>query len=677
MFSLFFIALAVLLAGAILSLLFMRHSKVAQILANKTAAIGTILSLIVGVNTLITGRVHNFSLHTSIPLLHIVVHIDRLAALFIVIISAISLMATIYGYGYMKQYYNRYNLGAFGFFFNIFIISMLLIATAFNGFYFVLLWEIMALSSLFLVLFEHKEPDTIKAGLVYFIMTHISAMFILAGFLVLYHVTGSFDFATIKAASGTLSPLARTAAQLCFLVGFGIKAGVIPLHIWLPKAHSAAPSHVSAMMSGVMIKLGILMYFRIFFDILPQPVAWLGYTILALGAISAVLGVLFALTEHDSKRLLAFHSIENIGIILLGMGSSLIFLSLHQPGLALLAAIASLFHTVNHATFKSLLFLSAGSVLSQTHTRNMEKYGGLIKFMPITAVAFLIGAIAISGLPPLNGFASEWLTYMTLFQGAGLSGIADKAAFVLAAGALALTSGLAIACFVKAFGTTFLARPRSQESARAHESSIFMTAPMLLLAIACAALGLGSAAVIIPLRTTLQHLSLFVGDTSPVTSNKIGTVHISTAASFNLPLMAIGIIAALIVSVILVFLTSRRRHVRYAPLWANGYQHAPTSRQEITPTGFSRSFIIVYRYLFRPTNHFSSESINGLRYFTKSNSVQLEISDVFDKHIYRRSHTLLDWSSKQAQRIQNGNLNLYLLYIFVLLLSLMAWVRWS
>src|SRR6185295_2715526 len=271
-----------------------------------------------------------------------------------------------------------------------------------------------------------------------------------------------------------MSPGARTAAFLLFLVGFGVKAGIVPLHIWLPAAHPVAPSNVSALMSGVLITTGIYGLTRVCFDFLSTPPLWWGVIVLAAGTISAVLGVLYALMEHDLKRLLAYHSIENIGIILMGLGAALIFLHTGHPRLATLGLIAGLYHTINHASFKGLLFLGAGAVLHATHTRNMEEMGGLIKRMPQTAFFFLIGAVAISALPPLNGFVSEWLTYQALLQGFGTTEHLLRLMFPIGGAMLALTGALAAACFVKAFGISFLAQPRSDQAAQAHEAPVSM-----------------------------------------------------------------------------------------------------------------------------------------------------------------------------------------------------------
>ena len=367
---------------------------------------------------------------------------------------------------------------------------MILVVTAQHALFFLLVWEIMSLTSYFLVIYERHEEENIKAGTLYFIMTHVGTAFILFAFLLLYRATGSFDFGAIGKGMAAASPFVRNAVFIFALIGFGAKAGIIPFHIWLPAAHPAAPSHVSALMSGVMIKTGIYMLARICWDMLPgPPPLWWGLLILIIGSISSLLGVLYALSEHDLKRLLAYHSIENIGIILLGLGSSLVFLSAGMKTLALLGLIAALYHTLNHATFKALLFLGAGAVIAETHTRNIEGYGGLIRVMPQTAFFFLVGSLAISALPPFNGFFSEWMTFQSLFLGVNSFNLATKMIFIAAIGALAFTGGLAAACFVKAFGVTFLARPRSEAATHAKESPLPLRIGMAALALLTLILG--------------------------------------------------------------------------------------------------------------------------------------------------------------------------------------------
>ena len=295
-------------------------------------------------------------------------------------------------------------------------------------------------------------------------MSHAGTGLLLIAFLVLASACGSLDFSSFHLLASRLTPLQQGTVFLLFFFGFGVKAGVVPLHIWIPEAHPVSPSNVSALMSGIVLKTGIYGMARVFFDFYGVPPLWMGTMVLALGVASALLGVLYALMEHDLKRLLAWHSIENIGIILIGFGAALMFRALGQPNLAALALIAGLYHTFNHAMFKGLLFLGAGSVVQATHTRNMEKMGGLIRRMPVTALCFLVGAVAISGLPPLNGFVSEWLTYQALLAGFGTTQSLTRLMFPIAGSLLALTAALAAACFVKAFAIPFLALPRSDGS---------------------------------------------------------------------------------------------------------------------------------------------------------------------------------------------------------------------
>ncbi|HEU0009017.1 MAG TPA: proton-conducting transporter membrane subunit, partial [Verrucomicrobiae bacterium] len=337
--------------------------------------------------------------------------LDALGAFFVLLVSLLALALSTYSLGYARGYYGRKSVGVLGAFYNALLLATTVVFVADNIWLFLIGWELMALTAYCLVSFEHEKTETRQAGVLYFIMSHIDAGCIMLGFLLLFQASGDYGFDSLRAVGAKMSPGKRDAAFMLFLVGFGIKAGIVPLHIWLPAAHPVAPSNVSALMSGVLIKTGIYGLTRVCFEFLGPPPLWWGVTVLAIGALSAVLGVLYALMEHDLKRLLAYHSIENIGIILMGLGAALMFLHSGHRVLATLGLLAGMYHTINHASFKGLLFLGAGAVLHATHTRNMEEMGGLAKRMPQTAFFFLIGAVAISALPPLNGFVSEWLTY--------------------------------------------------------------------------------------------------------------------------------------------------------------------------------------------------------------------------------------------------------------------------
>src|SRR5713101_5612253 len=436
----------------------------------------------------------------------IMLRIDLLGAFFLALVAAVSLPAAIYGTAYMAEYDGHRSLPVFGLMFNAFLLGMSLVPCAGNIFTFVLAWELMAVASYFLVMTESEHADTRQAGLWYAAMTHLGLVLLLPMFFLLAAGSAGTAFADLRAGATIVTAGTRNVVFLLALAAFGSKAGIVPLHVWLPRAHPAAPSHVSALMSGVMIKLGIYGLVRVMFDFLPGGPAWWGGVVLAVGSLSALLGVLYALVEHDLKRLLAYHSVENIGIILIGLGAGSI---LHGVGLRALATIGfagALFHTLNHACFKGLLFLGAGSVVQQTHTRNMEEMGGLIKSMPHTALAFLIGSAAIAALPPLNGFASEWLVFQSLLAGTYISRPEIAVGFPIAVGMLALTSGLAAACFVKAFGISFLAMPRSDHAAQARESHWSMRAMMAVLAGGCVVFGLAAPVIIRGLYSVLDSV---------------------------------------------------------------------------------------------------------------------------------------------------------------------------
>ncbi|MDO8581703.1 MAG: proton-conducting transporter membrane subunit, partial [bacterium] len=480
-----FIALLSFFAiGAIGALLLRKNDGAANAWSSLFAIAGSLWGVLFSFVTFRTGRDLIFSSNASpFPFLSFSFHVDTLSIFFIFIISLITLFCSVYGAGYVQHYYGKYSIGALGFFYHLFIAGMLLVVTSANVLFFLIAWEIMSVASYFLVVYDRNDEKNVQAGFLYLVMTHIGTALILLAFLLFYRFTGSFDFSAMKAGGATIPLFVKNSIFILAMIGFGTKSGIIPFHIWLPAAHPAAPSHVSALMSGVMIKTGIYMMIRIFLDLLQPVPAWWGLTMLIVGAVSALFGVLYAITESDIKRLLAYSSIENIGIILLGLGSALTFTSLGMPALASLGFVAALFHILNHALFKSLLFLGAGSVINQTHTRNMEEYGGLIQYMPQTALFFLVGSMAISALPPFNGFFSEWMTLQSLFQGIASLDAYPKWIFMLSAGALAFTGGLALACFVKAFSATFLARPRNKKVTHAKESSVSLLFGMGSLAI--------------------------------------------------------------------------------------------------------------------------------------------------------------------------------------------------
>ena len=610
-----------------------------------------------------------------IPYLKLTVKLDPLGAFFVLIVSFLALALSVYSFGYVRGFYGRKSVGVLAAFYNALLLATTLVFIASNAFFFLIAWEIMALTAYCLISFEHEKSETRSAGVLFFIMSHIGTGCLILGFLLLFQAAGGqspgdYGFDTFRTLGDKLTPGRRDAAFLLFLFGFGVKAGIVPLHIWLPEAHPVAPSNVSALLSGVMIKAGIYGLTRVLFDFLGTPPNWWGVTILTLGTISAVLGVLYALMEHDLKRLLAYHSIENIGIILMGLGAALMFLHTNHPVLATLALIAGLYHTINHAIFKALLFLGAGAVLHATHTRDMEKMGGLIKRMPKTAFCFLIGAVAISALPPLNGFVSEWLTYQSLLQGFGTTDSLVRLMFPLGGAMLALTGALAAACFVKAFGITFLAQPRSEAAARAHEASPTMVIGMGVLTAACVFLGLFPTAFLRLLEPVTQQL---IGQPLPTylvrgdgwvlgNTQELG----GTVSTVGIALMGICLLP---IPLVLWLLFGRRARTRIGPTWDCGLRGL-TPQMEYTATGFSKPIRMIFKALFRPRREVQRE-YDYSPYFAKTLRFESHIEEAFVTRLYRPLNRGILRLSRRMRGLQAGSIQAYLIYIFITLLLLL------
>ncbi|HRF43302.1 MAG TPA: hydrogenase 4 subunit B [Candidatus Competibacteraceae bacterium] len=425
------------------------------------------------------------TLPLGLPWLGAHFRLDALSAFFLIVVNLGGAVASLFALGYGQH---EPALGRVLPFYPAFLAGMNLVLLADDAFTFLFAWEFMSLSSWALVMAHHREPANARAGYLYLVMACLGTLALLLAFGLLAGANGGYDFATIRTVE--MTPGLAALALILVLMGTGSKAGLVPLHVWLPLAHPAAPSHVSALMSGVMTKVAVYGFIRIVFDLLGEPVAWWwGGLVLALGGITAVLGVLYALMQHDLKRLLAYHTVENIGIIFIGLGLALAFQSNQMYASAALALTAALFHALNHSLFKSLLFMGTGAVLTATGERDMERLGGLIHPMPWTALAFLTGAAAISALPPLNGFVSEWLTFQAILLTPELPQWLLKFLAPAAGALLALSAALAAACFVKAFGITFLGRPRSPAAAKAQETDRYSLAALFTLAALCLLAG--------------------------------------------------------------------------------------------------------------------------------------------------------------------------------------------
>jgi len=609
------------------------------------------------------GGVGTLRLAWLVPLNGLELTLDPLGGFFLALIGFAAVPASIYAMGSSPG--ERRDRFAY----LVFVLSMCLVPLAANTMTFAITWELMSLASYFLVLHNRESKASIYAGWVYAVMTHAGLACLLAGMLLLGAWTGSPRFEDWRAAAPALSGAARNAVFVLLGLGFAGKAGVIPLHVWLPLAHPAAPSHVSALMSAVMIKLGVYGLLRVSLDWLGAGPAWWGVAILVAGAASSVIGVLYALVDHDLKRLLAFHSIENIGIILLGVGSAVLYHGAGLPAPALLGLAAALYHTVNHAAFKALLFLGAGAVVHATGTRNMEELGGLIKRMPWTAACFLVGSAAIAALPPLNGFVSEWLTFVALFQNRHLAAVGLNLVFILGIASLALTGGLAMACFVKAFGITFLALPRSDAAARAHEAPVTMRLAMLTLAASCVALGLGPTLVIPVLGAVAASV---LGEATPATVGDWLTLRVSGGyASLSTLAIAIALGAALLVPLVALRLVRASRRTRDYETWGCG-RIVQTARMEYTATAFANPFKRVFDFFYRPTRHLDIEFHPESRFFVRRIEYENPARSIFDDWLYRPALDLLRAGARAAGALQSGSANLYLAYILAALLMMLV-----
>lgn len=660
--------------GIVAGLVFLRSERLANLFGFGCAALGAFCGVISGVVSLAGGAARaNTSVElfaSLVPYVQFTVRQDALGAFFGLIVSLLGLALSLYSLGYARGFYGRKNVGVLGAFFNALLLATTLVFLADNAFFFIIAWEIMALTAFCLVSFEHEHDETRNAGVLYFVMSHIGTGCLILGFLLLFQASGGYGFDGFRALGESMSPSKRNAAFVLFLIGFGVKAGIVPLHIWLPAAHPVAPSNVSALMSGVLIKTGIYGMTRVFFDFLGPPPNWWGVTVLVIGTVSAVLGVLYALMEHDLKRLLAYHSIENIGIILMGLGAALMFLHTGHPVLASLALIAGLYHTINHAAFKALLFLGAGAVLQATHTRNMEEMGGLAKRMRWTALFFLIGAVAISALPPLNGFVSEWLTYQALLQGFGTTTSLVRLLFPIAGAMLALTGALAAACFVKAFGIAFLAQPRSEHAARAREASFTMLLGQGILTAVCVLLGLFPTVflkLLDPVTQQLTHRELSAQLTLADGLVLSGAVSAGgTVSTLGLSLMAVGLLP---VPFMLWLLLGRRTKIRIGPTWDCGLKGL-TPRMEYTATGFSKPIRMIFKALFRPRREVQRD-YDFSPYFAKTIRFESHVEEVFQTRIYRPLNRLVLRWSRRMRALQAGSIQAYLIYIFITLLLLL------
>ena len=592
---------------------------------------------------------------------------DPLALFFLVVIALVCAPSAVFSIGYLRGEYSKGRSIIATVLLALFVLSMCMVVTAGNLFSFLVFWELMSLTSYFLVVFDHTHNKSVRAGTIYLIMTHIGTASLMAAFFILYAHAGSFDFSAVKQAAAAMPAQMRNTVFLLLLFGFATKAGVVPVHIWLPFAHPQAPSHISSIMSGVMIKTAIYGMIRFFLMLLGTGPVWWGVLILALAAVSCLVGVIYALMDHDLKRLLAYHSVENIGIILLGIGAAMLFTTKSLALPALLGMCAGLYHLVNHALFKGLLFLCAGSVVKATGMRDMEKMGGLIKVMPWTAAFFLIGAMGISALPPFNGFVSEWLTFQAFFAGILQSQGWTKLFMVLCVATLALTSGLAAACFVKAFGITFLAMPRSYRAEQAKETSLSLKLSMGFLAAMVIFFGVGAGVIAPYIARVAQDV---LGVPISVFSFQWFSLKVATGQAISVSPFIIAMLLLIFGFAILGwFMFGLRTKTARYNTWDCGY-YALDARTEYTATAFSKPFRIAFSFFLLPYR--KSKKLWDSFYHVRSFTYETHTTPVFERHFYEPLLGVIYYIAVKLRKIQPGSINLYLLYIFLTVVILVA-----
>ncbi|WP_404318256.1 proton-conducting transporter membrane subunit [Malaciobacter canalis] len=633
--------------GCIISLLLYKQNKIAAKVGFSISAIASAYAVFYFlVNLEQTVSINMFESLLYSPKLVL----NPLGNFFSFVVSLVSLASSIYAIQYSSEYEKKGSLAVMAGLFNAFILSMLLLIASADVFWFIIFWECMTVISAYLICFNDSK-NSLKAIMIYLGIAHLGAMCITAAFLIMSAQTGSLEFSSYE--NIELSPVMASIVFLLAFIGFGSKAGMFPMHVWLPKAHPAAPTNVSALMSGVMIKVAL---FGIIKFCLWLPVMeWWGLLIIVVGALSALLGVLYALVQHDYKALLAYHSVENIGIILLGLGTGVYGIAANMPTLAAIGFLAGLYHILNHATFKGLLFLGAGSVLYTTHTKEMDSLGGLARKMPLTAFAFLIGSLAITAIPPLNGFVSEWVTYQGMFQGALSEYASSRVVFCIAIVALALTGALAVMCFVKAYSVIFGGTPRDKKIfENAREVPLTMVIGMFVLVAGCIAFGLGANIVV---KDIMLVVSSFSGNYEAVN----GTVINSPMGSTVSPLLiaAVLVVTVLIPVVILKVAKANRTKPRQTDPWACGFKY--DSRMQMTASPFTGDLRRLLNWLYK-----SETKVKDQGYFAPV-VYETHAKDIWWNLLYEPVIKLTVNTAKVVSKMQNGNVNMYSLYILIAL----------
>lgn len=658
------VLLAILLqaAGGIVAMMFSRLPRVATLIGAGATVLGCLLGVAPTLRVLCGGASEALRLSWDATHGAFSVEVDPLSAFFLLPVFVLSGLAAVYGGDYLMAYREKKSLGIPWFFFNIFVAGMVMVLIARTALLFLLAWEVMSIAAYCLVTFEHEKAEVREAGWIYLIATHLGVIFLFITFSLLGRYAGGLEFRDFQ----TMSPLGPGLSGLVFvlaLIGFGAKAGFVPFHVWLPEAHPAAPSHVSALMSGVMIKMGLYGILRIL-TFLGCPPSWWGQVMVGIGLLTGLVGISLAMHQRDAKRVLAYSSIENMGLIALALGTGLWGMAKHLPIVAVLGLGGALLHTWNHALMKGLVFLAAGSILHGTGTKDMERLGGLMKRMPWTGTAMVFGGVAIAALPPLNGFVSKWLMYLGILKYGLTAGGSDGLAAILAAGLLSLIGGLAGIAFVRLAGIALLGSPRSEAANHAHESSSWMLAPIMILLALCVAVAVVPQGVV----------ELMSGVLGQILGQQRDEVLLAIQAS-DTSLKMLGIINAwtlgvvgLTVGVLLAW--TRRAGLAEGPTWGCGYVR-PTARIQYTGRSFAEMLAehLLPRFLRPRTSRRLPHEL-----FPVSGEFSSESPDPLYQRVYQPLFTR--WANRftRLRVLQQGKIHVYLMYIMFMVVLALAWV---
>ncbi len=619
-----------------------------------------LISSIVAVKALLG---HSYGILLSGPALfgNVMVNIDPLSAWFILTINFTILTGAIYGFNYMRKYIemkSELTLHCIAYLLAYF--ALLGICSVQNGFIFLLFWELMALSLFILVIFEHDKPETLRAGLNYLVQSHISIVFLMLGFIYVVYKTGSYSFEAISDFSSQQSTLAGTTLFLCFFIGFAIKAGFVPFHTWLPYAHPAAPSHISGIMSGVVIKIGIYGILRMLL-LIKTDYTTIGFIILFISLITGIYGVMLATIQHDLKKLLAYHSVENIGIIGIGIGLGCIGLGATNKWMAILGFTGALLHTLNHSLFKSLLFFSAGNVLQATHTVNIERLGGIIKRMPQTSLLFLVAALAICGLPPLNGFISEFLIFGGLYNWLYSASLLSLIAIVFSLGGLVLIGGLALLCFTKAFSVVFLGNQRSTFNSEINETGFWQLIPMYMTVIFMMFIGLFPSIFINALQIPVNQFTHDV----VFNLNLIKVGALDSLKTINW--LFLGFILLVLLILWLRKIQSRKKLIERGLTWGCGYSPSGVKLQYT-----ANSFVRSYSKLAKPILDIEKKEVEVVEVFPSGKHYETHSYDKIERILIDKPIRYMSRFAELFLFLQNGQLQQYILYGIIFITSIIC-----